>query len=258
MNDQNICKFILPREQEPLTASNFIFEQRAAHSGETRTLSDHVLYLTAAGEGLFRCCDACHRLKSGTVFFSFADTPFSVESTDALKYYYITFNGGRAEELFRRFGITPGNAVFEGLEGLLPLWQDSLARANEENIDLLSESLVLYTFSKLKKAEPGRDKVAFVLTYLEKHFTDPGLSLGSVADAAGYNAKYLSHLFKKEFGMGFAEYLRLLRIKHAVMLIENGVTSVKNVALLSGFTDPLYFSRVFTDTMGVSPKNYKK
>ncbi len=49
---------------------------------------------------------------------------------------------------------------------------------------------------------------------------------------------------KKQFGMGFAEYLRTLRIKHAVLLFEKGVTPVKNVALLCGFSDPLYPSDV--------------
>ena len=79
-----------------------------------------------------------------------------------------------------------------------------------------------------------------------------------MARMVGYNAKYLSHFFKKEFGMGFAEYLRLLRINHAVILLENGVTSVKNVAALSGFSDPLYFSRVFTAAIGIPPKEYRK
>ncbi|MBQ7779376.1 MAG: helix-turn-helix transcriptional regulator [Clostridia bacterium] len=258
MNSQNICKFIVPREKEQLTAANFIYEQQGTHSGETRTLSDHVMYLATGGEGFFRCSGEVQKLTAGKLFFSLADVPFCIESTKALKYYYITFNGGRAEELFRRFGITPGRSVFEGYEGLIPFWQESLARADEENIDLLSESVLLYTFSKLKRAAKSNDKVGMVLGYLEEHFTEPGLTLSSVAEAAGYNAKYLSHLFKKEFGMGFAEYLRILRIKHAVILMENGVTSVKNVAILSGFSDPLYFSRVFTKTVGVSPKNYKK
>ena len=58
--------------------------------------------------------------------------------------------------------------------------------------------------------------------------------------------------------MGFTEHLRTLRIRHAVVLMENGVTSVKNVATLSGFADPLYFSRVFRETVGVAPAHYQK
>jgi two-component system response regulator YesN len=91
---------------------------------------------------------------------------------------------------------------------------------------------------------------------MEKHFTEPGISLNTVAEAVGYHAKYVSHLFKLRFGMGFTEYLRNMRVRHAVMLMENGVTCVKNVAFLSGFSDPLYFSKVFTKTVGVSPRDF--
>ena len=223
-----------------------------------RMLDVNVLYLGAEGEGLFRCGAEVHRIAAGTVFFSFADVPFCIESTKKLKYYYITFFGGRAGELFRRFGITPHHAVFKGYEGLLPFWQESLVRANEETIDILSESVLLYTFSRLEKPDKQQtDIIAAVLTYMEEHFTESGLTLASVAEVTGYNAKYLSHFFKKEFGVGFTEYLRLLRINHAVTLLENGVTSVKNVAVLSGFSDPLYFSRVFTAAIGVPPKEYR-
>ena len=72
-----------------------------------------------------------------------------------------------------------------------------------------------------------------------------------------YNPKYVSHIFKERMNLGYSEYLRTLRIKYAVSLIEHGIDSVKNVALLSGFTDPLYFSTVFKKITGVSPKDYK-
>ena len=259
MEKQNICKFITTQESGQLYARNFFFESLVLHSGKERRLDEHCLYLTAGGEGRLCCAGAFYPLTAGTLFFSFAGIPFIIENSRGLNYYCISFTGARAEDLFQRFGITPGRCVFDGHEGLLPLCQESLARADEDNIDLLSESLLLYAFSRLKKDDrTGSDLVSFVVNYLDGHFTDQRLSLGQLATAAGYHEKYLSHVFKKRFGMGFSEYLKLLRIRYAVTLIENGVTSVKNVALLSGFSDPLYFSRVFTETVGVSPKNYRK
>lgn len=259
MNDRNICKFTSRNDQGILNAKSFFFEQELPHDGEERNLPNNSLYLVVSGEGMFRCCGVNHKLSAGDVFFTFAGVSFTIEGKDGFKYYCISFSGARGDELFRRFGITSINCVFDGCDGLIPLWNDSLVRANQENIDLVSESLVLYTFSRLKGTdEPGTDMVKFVLNYLEENFTDHKLTLSHVASAAGYNPKYLSHVFKKKFDMGFSEYLRLLRIKHAVMLIENGVTSVKNVAFLSGFSDPMYFSRVFTEVIGVSPSNYKK
>lgn len=259
MNNRNICKFISPRDQGQLTVKNFIYESEVPHSGKIQLYDTHLLGICVSGEGIFRCEEQCIPIKPGMIFFGFANIPFVLESIKEFTYYYISFSGGRSTELFHRFGITVKNCVFPGYDGLLPLWKESIHRANAENIDLLSESLLLYTFSKLHKVDREKmDVVAFVLSHLEEHFTERQLTLSEVALAAGYNEKYLSHIFKKHFGMGISEYLRLLRIKHAVMLFDNGVTSVKNVAALSGFSDPLYFSKVFTESMGVSPSNYKK
>ena len=57
-------------------------------------------------------------------------------------------------------------------------------------------------------------------------------------------------------GVGYTQYLRELRLRHAVFLIEQGLVSVKNIALLCGFSDALYFSRLFTQSEGMSPKAY--
>ena len=38
--------------------------------------------------------------------------------------------------------------------------------------------------------------------------------------------------------------------------MQQGITSVQNVAALSGYRDPLYFSRVFKKKMGVSPTQH--
>lgn len=252
----NICKFISPQDKGQLIATNFVFETNAP---ERTSNSTNVLYLVESGEGIFYSGTKKNKISTGTVFFTFADIPFKIENTNNIKYYYISFSGMRADDLFHRFGVTPNNCVFEGYKGLIPFWQDNIVRADDENIDLLSEMLLLYTFSKLKVVKnKTNDIVNFVLAYLEEHFTENTLCLSKVAEAAGYHEKYLSHVFKKQFGMGFSEYLRLIRVKYSVTLIENGVTSVKNIAQLSGFSDPFYFSRVFTEIMGSSPRQYSK
>ena len=256
---KNICKFIEPNEQGSIIINNFIFESSVPHSGESLYHSSFLMYLVSIGEGLFKTGGYTYKIKAGMILFSFPNLPVIIENTDNLNYYYISFKGLRADELIRRFSITPKSCVFSGYEGLIPFWNDAIVRADKDNIDLFSEGILLYSFSKLKKSENKyNDLVNFTLNYLEKHFTECDLSLEKVANVAGYNTKYLSHHFKTQLGMTFTEYLRLLRIKHAVMLIENGVTSVKNVAFLSGFSDPLYFSKVFSEQMGVSPINYKK
>ena len=58
--------------------------------------------------------------------------------------------------------------------------------------------------------------------------------------------------------ISYSEYLRSFRLKHAISLFELGLSSVKNVAILSGFSDPLYFSTIFKKYIGISPKDFSK
>ena len=140
---------------------------------------------------------------------------------------------------------------------LIPFWESCHADAEEGNIDLLCESVLLYSLSKLHSAKTEKnDAISRVVSITQERYTDKDLSLPIIAREIGYDAKYLSSLFKKKKGIAYTQYLREQRVRHAVFLMEQGVASVKNVALLSGFGDALYFSRIFTETMGVSPKAY--
>ncbi|MBQ1222950.1 MAG: helix-turn-helix transcriptional regulator, partial [Oscillospiraceae bacterium] len=51
-------------------------------------------------------------------------------------------------------------------------------------------------------------------------------------------------------------YLNTLRIRHACVLIEQGISGVKDISNLCGFSDPMYFSRLFKAKLGVSPREY--
>ena len=142
---------------------------------------------------------------------------------------------------------------------MIPMWRESILRASESSIDLAAESALLYALSRFSSEEREKgDVVNKAVTYINENFTESDLSLAELAEELGYNSKYLSHIFKEKIGMSFSEYLRTVRIKHAVMLFDHGLDSVKNVALLSGFSDPLYFSSVFKNAVGISPKEYKE
>jgi len=157
-----------------------------------------------------------------------------------------------------RLGISVSCRLFSENEALIPFWTENIASVNDGNIDILSEATLLYSLARLNPCIKNKvnDVVYKVIALTEERFTDPELSLSSVAEQLGYHSKYVSFLFKKQKGIAYTKYLRDIRIKHAMFLIEQGIVSVKNVAILSGFQDALYFSKVFKDAVGISPKEY--
>lgn len=70
---------------------------------------------------------------------------------------------------------------------------------------------------------------------------------------------YLRKLFKAETGTTPSQYLAAKRIDYAKSLLDKRAqTSAKiyEIANLSGFNDPFYFSRVFKKMTGESPQSY--
>jgi AraC-like DNA-binding protein len=256
--DRNICKFPAPRFSGEICISAFVHERDPEVMRQERVISEYCCILFVTGTACAEVGAMRYPLRRGNLLFCFRGETIAVtETAEAPSFLYINFSGLRAEELFHRFGIHKGNRIFNGFEGQVPLWQESLAHASDMTVDLAAESMLLYTLSRFRRERAEEsDLVGRIIDLAEKNFTDPALSLSTVAQALSYNEKYVSHTFKARMGVNFSSYLRSLRIKYAVSLLDRGLDSIKNVAYLSGFSDPLYFSGVFKRAVGVSPKEY--
>ena len=260
MKLQNICKFTSYNSVgTTLTALRFVQETNEKTMRDGMKLTEHRIILATKGEGEFKIDGENHHFGLGTLLFAFRGESIRLATGKDVQYTYIDFKGTRAEELFSRFDITPKTRIYHGLDGLIPLWLESLGRASDKTIDLVAESIILYSFSRLfEKAEDSLGIISEITQITEKCFSDPELCIASISKELSYNPKYLSHLFKEKTGLNYSNYLRSFRLKYAVMLFDQGIDSVKNVALLSGFSDPFYFSKVFREQIGSSPKDYLK
>ena len=83
------------------------------------------------------------------------------------------------------------------------------------------------------------------------------LSLTGLAKLLQVSPGYLSALFHKETGVTLAEHITAQRMKVALQLLGSTRLQVQNIAQLSGFADPNYFSRQFKRYYGVTPLQYR-
>jgi len=253
----NICKFTQPTLFTSLSVSTFVMESNESVMRKPIQLKSHRVLLIIQGHGVFHFNEQCRSFETGDLIFGFENERFCAEPSKESAYMYIDFSGGRGEELLNRFSINKANRCFEKHDGLIPLWRDSLSRAGDDTVDLATESILLFTFSRLCTCSSEQSSlIGKILKYTEENFRDPETSISHIANNLSYNSKYLSHVFKSAMSMTYSEYLRNMRIRYAVTLFNEGIDSVKNVALLSGFSDPLYFSSTFKKIMGMSPRDY--
>ncbi len=75
----------------------------------------------------------------------------------------------------------------------------------------------------------------------------------------GYNEVYLSNLFKQQKGITPKKLLQQVRMEKAKEIIRlNPRVLLKDVAEMVGYSDQLYFSRIFKNQVGISPRDYAK
>lgn len=259
LKSDNICKFIDSNEERPIYTINFVYEKNPSFL-KSISPKNNAIYLVTNGSGLITINKQKNEISTGDIFFTFKNTPFNLEIGQGLEYIYITFNGSRSDELFTRFAISPTNFILKNFDSLIPLWQNSIVKAGEKNIDLISEAVLLYTLGELAPLEKNSNDflIETILKQIKENFSDSSLNLTKLSKDLGYNSKYISRIFREKTKITFSEYLTNTRIQHAMFLMDHGITAIKNVALLSGYKDAFYFSNVFKNIVGISPSEYIK
>ena len=101
----------------------------------------------------------------------------------------------------------------------------------------------------------GSDLISKILLYIHEHFREE-ISLSSVAAHFGYNASYVSGLFKSSINLGILRYINLLRLKNVITLLKERKYSTEFCVSESGFHSVRTFYRAFRETFGCSPKEY--
>ncbi len=93
---------------------------------------------------------------------------------------------------------------------------------------------------------------------IEQNLQNPAFCLSGLAEEIGYNAAYLSTLFKKLFGANFRDYLLDMRLEKAKILLLS--TQMKNyeVAAAIGIDDPNYLSALFKRKFGTTASEFRK
>lgn len=98
--------------------------------------------------------------------------------------------------------------------------------------------------------------VARTLEYIRDHM-DRELGREEVARHVGASPGHLSELLKERTGRSFVELLRETRIQRACeMLVQTG-KPLAEIAAACGFCDQSYFTHVFKDMRGMTPKQYR-
>lgn len=101
------------------------------------------------------------------------------------------------------------------------------------------------------------DSLRKAIAYIRLNYHSD-ININKVAEEVGISERYLRNLFSQYLNLSPLDYLNQIRINKAVELLRNTEMSIKEVCFQCGFQSPQYFSRIFKQQMGVSPRDVAK
>mgnify|MGYP000169379327 CR=1 FL=1 len=84
------------------------------------------------------------------------------------------------------------------------------------------------------------------MDYIDAHYTDESITLGSVACEVQVSANYLSSVFSQNMKQTFTEYITDKRMDKAKKLLRSTDLATAEIAAQVGYKDPHYFSILFS------------
>jgi two-component system response regulator YesN len=86
---------------------------------------------------------------------------------------------------------------------------------------------------------------------------DEKVSIEGISRSLYMSRKYISEVFRQKTGELLIEYITRIKMERASRLLEQSNLKTYEVALLMGFKDTEYFSRIFKKYVGISPSEYR-
>ena len=220
----------------------------------------HFLYVTN-GTGKF-CLDGQeYVLQKGQGIFFRQDVPVDYAAQDAaFATAWFTFLGSGADELLNYYGMGR-HRIFHWDEGQLEKlisFERSLQRKT-----VIQRSADGYAFALeilehiTRPVSEWSQKVLRINHILESRFNEP-ITLDELAAEAGTDRFALCQQYKRLTGSTIMTRLREIRIAKACEMLQNGQIRVSDVGRSCGFDSASYFGKIFRESTGFTPGQYRE
>jgi AraC-like DNA-binding protein len=263
-SDTGVAVISYTNGMDALGVTNILYESDCSRDESAHSSPSYRLHFVTEGEGVVYAASEELPVRRGDVIAVPPASAYSIESTRALRYICINYNGSEARILARQVGIARVAKLYSGFDELCGLWE-SLISIPGSLAFTRAKGVIYYTFTEILKRmsedfsfREGISAPQRIKSFVDDNFTNCELTLNYLSDKLSYHPNYISSVFNEEYGLSIVKYINILRIRHACFLMEQGIRSLKNLAPLCGFNNVDYFSSVFKAQMGVTPKAHIK
>lgn len=132
---------------------------------------------------------------------------------------------------------------------------DAVLYRTVQNLILFIQKIFVGTKENIQNFK--QDPIERGIAFMEANFSNSGLKLEDVAKFVDRNPSYFSHLIMTKTGSSFTDVLAKIRLKEARRLLVETRKPIKEISMLTGYQNANYFSRMFKESTGMSPREYR-
>jgi len=272
--------FVLPRPvvraaiDRPVTNRLLVtdagFFPHAAKHGRTRPngAPQHVFMVCTDGSGTVSLDGTRHQVEQGDAVLIRAGEPheYLASEHDPWTLWWMHVSGADAGELFSAALSAAGGPITHLREtsriaSLISQVIDALDSTTAAGLTLASgaawNALAQVAATGRRARGQAQDPVELAVEHL-RATTPQRTSVEELAGMVGLSPSQFSALFRQKVGVPPVRYQSDLRMARAREMLDSTDMTVAAISAACGYDDPLYFSRRFTKTHGVSPSSYRQ
>ncbi len=173
------------------------------------------------------------------------------------------------DECFRSVAFVPegerGQLFFSLLESVVEA-QGSVSFPKADALHLVKSLIYLLRISELMPLPKERiapieknkdDAIMRVVSYLSEHYREP-ITLELLSEIFFVSKNTLCRNFGRVMKCSVMEYLSVVRLNAAKRLLTETQKGMGEIAELCGYSSANYFSLIFKQNVGISPREYRK
>lgn len=133
----------------------------------------------------------------------------------------------------------------------------NIAVENITNAKKAVNQMIDAAMNMIRNSNEDTPIVQTVKDYIDKNL-DKDITREFLAEKVYLNQDYLARIFKKEIGESIGNYITGKRVEVAKEYLEKTGESVNSIAIKVGYDNFSYFTKIFKDRVGITPKEYRK
>ncbi len=141
----------------------------------------------------------------------------------------------------------------------LPLLRSAIAqvlRVRENIRNKMKRTEIGNNYGSIEVASYEDQFIQRVRDLVLEHIDDTNFNVNELSKEIGMSRVHLNRKLKEHFGISPIAYIRSVRLKQAAYLLVNNKVNISEVAYRVGFSSHSYFTSIFHDFFGMSPKEF--